>query len=369
MVKQSKTSPTKRGHYAATTIAMKIWHVKEWTASGMKMDQYCKLHKLKTSTFSTWKKQVESKKITEQMPGIENKKRDVKGDYDALEKRLVQYIQLRNEHYQRDHCGLSWLYLREKAKVYANQMLSDEERVKFKASPGWLSNVLRRHDIVGVNLQGESGEVDPAKAEQAMAKFRKDLFNAMEKYGIDLSRVYNADQTGLFYQRLPNRIYCDKSKRNTIRGVKQMKDKARLFYFLQYHYISELHLCLFFISIHRITVMVCISATGKKVPLAIIGTSAKPVCFRLCENNEPPIKYTNQANAWFDKQITKWWLSNVLAPYLRRKHGDQKCILLMIFVYFNLILLIDNCPAHMDLPVESDFCPAKRLCTDFCPHF
>jgi len=73
--------------------------------------------------------------------------------------------------------------------------------------------------------------------------------------------------------------------------------------------------------------MVCVSAVGKKVPLAIVGVAKKPMCFTLCRGDPPPIKYTNQANAWFDKTVTQWWLKDVFSPYARNKHGDQKCLL------------------------------------------
>lgn len=80
---------------------------------------------------------------------------------------------------------------------------------------------------------------------------------------------------------------------------------------------------------------------GDKAPLSLVGTAKKPVCFRLCDN-KPPIHYTNQDSAWFDKSITRWWLSHVIAPYFRRKYGDQK-----------VIVLIDNCPAHINLGDDS----------------
>jgi DDE superfamily endonuclease len=86
---------------------------------------------------------------------------------------------------------------------------------------------------------------------------------------------------------------------------------------------------------NRITVMICTAANGSKVPLAVIGKAAKPTCFRLCENEEPPIAYTHQKNSWFDKVITVWWINNVFIPSHRQKWGDSDCI-----------LILDNCTAH-----------------------
>ena len=84
----------------------------------------------------------------------------------------------------------------------------------------------------------------------------------------------------------------------------------------------------------RITIMVCTSADSKKCPLAIIGKRKSPYCFRLA-NGKLPIKYKDQVNAWFDGNITVWWINNVFWPWHVDKNGDVPCI-----------LLFDNCKAH-----------------------
>jgi hypothetical protein len=65
---------------------------------------------------------------------------------------------------------------------------------------------------------------------------------------------------------------------------------------------------------NRITLMVCISASGALLPVSVIGTAARPECFKLLDNSaKTPLSYHNQANAWFDKQVTNWWLRAVFA--------------------------------------------------------
>ena len=59
------------------------------------------------------------------------------------------------------------------------------------------------------------------------------------------------------------------------------------------------------------------------------------MCFREARNGMSPIPYTNQKNAWFDRQITIWWIKMVLWPYHLKIHGDKPCL-----------LLLDNCSAH-----------------------
>lgn len=83
----------------------------------------------------------------------------------------------------------------------------------------------------------------------------------------------------------------------------------------------------------RLTLMICTAANGDKTPIAVVGKSASPRCFR---GQDVPLPYTNQSNAWFDQKITKWWLDQVLLPYHFTKHGrGVPCL-----------VLLDNCSAH-----------------------
>jgi hypothetical protein len=56
------------------------------------------------------------------------------------------------------------------------------------------------------------------------AAFVCSLREHMERYDVPLDCIYNADQTGLFYNKLPNQINIDKEEQDD-RGVKQMKSK------------------------------------------------------------------------------------------------------------------------------------------------
>ena len=71
-----------------------------------------------------------------------------------------------------------------------------------------------------------------------------------------LDRAFNGDQTGLFYSKLPNRTRLDKKAAKEKHGCKQMKDKS------------------------RVALMICAAASGEKAPLAMVGKSLKPHCFR-----------------------------------------------------------------------------------------
>ena len=106
-------------------------------------------------------------------------------------------------------------------------------------------------------------------------------------------------------------MYVDKDAKSTYASFKKMKDKT------------------------RVTLMVCTDADGTKVPLSVVGKPKKPKYFRLLRGGKTPVPYTNQSNAWFNKDITIWWIRMVLWPYHLRMNGDKHCV-----------LLLDNCSAH-----------------------
>ena len=233
--------------------------------------------------------------------------------YPEVEASLVKYIELRRQLYNRDKCGLSFLILKERANQIAKKELSADRYKSFKSSNGWLSKVLERNNFVGIKLHGEGNKISEEEATNAMTKFRANLSDIMQKHGVLLGRIYNADQTGLYYQKFLNHIYCKEEERQLIRGVKLMKDKTRL------------------------TLMACTSATGEKIKLAVIGKSNRPHCWDICDDH-PPLPYNHQSNAWFDRSITEWWLNDIFAPECRKKHGENK-----------VILLLDNFPAHVGI--------------------
>ena len=154
-----------------------------------------------------------------------------------------------------------------------------------------------------------------------MGIFNAQLAADIAKHNIGKSCLYNADQTGLFYAKLPNRMFVKKGTEKQYAGTKAMKSKDRA------------------------TLMVCTNAAGEKVPLAIVGKSKKPKCFSLCEKIPPP--YSNQKNAWFDKTVFLWWIREVFWPHHLKEKGDVPCI-----------LLLDNFSAHQMKESEK---PSKNL--------
>ena len=243
-----------------------------------------------------------------------------------VELKLCAYLRIRSERYKTDKCGVSWLLLMEKCKKWADQLGHNN----FSASDGWLNATMKRHGFTRINLHGEADDMADDEREAVMVPFRKELKDLCEELGVGPECLYNADQSGIFYQKLPNSLYVDKDRKKEYAGTKMMKDKTRL------------------------TIMVCTSANGDKFPLAIVGKPKVPACFRLLPNNtNAPIAYTHQDNAWFDKFITVWWIKHVFWPEHLKQHGDV-----------NAILLLDNCSAHK---IDEKLLP-RNLHILFLPH-
>ena len=284
------------------------WLASDWTSSKFTGTES------ERKSFEYYLKQYMAGKLT---ADDSDSKRAARPNFPKLEDKLHAYIQLSAKKYTRDKCGLSWLAIQAKALTIAKKLNIDVE--KFQASPGWISKFMKRKNLVGIQLHGEAGDMEPAVSERIMRDWRNDTFkDAMEWLSEDnddivwqMKRIYNADQTGLFYQKLPNRIYVDKGCKNDYAGAKQMKDKT------------------------RITLMICTSAHGEKVPLALVGKAKNPRCFDHLDKDELPMAYKNQNNAWFDQNITIWWINDVFKPYHTDLHGHSKAL-----------LLLDNCSAH-----------------------
>ncbi|EGD80193.1 hypothetical protein PTSG_13111 [Salpingoeca rosetta] len=282
----------------------------EAIAGHTKQKHVAEKHGVTAATLSKWVKKVKAGELRgDERDASCKKARPLQ--FGEIEDRLVQYIKLRERKYLVDGLGLSWKLVQEKALKFAADMKAthpDKAATldNFRASPGWFQGVRKRHNIKSVRLHGEAGSVDEETAATAMAEFKQ----AVSATSITNPQfVFNADETGLFYQTLPSRLYVSRSERS-VRGVKQMAAKARL------------------------TIMTATSAAGEKVPLFSVGKSRRPMCLR---DDFPPVRYTSQASAWFDTDMANYYVRFFL-KWKRSRYGDEP-----------VVLIWDNCPAHKNV--------------------
>ena len=193
---------------------------------------FARMKGIVTSTFLRWLQEFKAGTLpSDEQPSGDEIYRVRLRRYEAVEKELVSYVNYRARAYQQDKLGLSWLILKDKAISIYNRLFPAPERDRsdpgFKASCSWISKTLQRYNLVGISLHGEANDIKVAEAAVAMQEFRQRLEKLCLDNGLiddngqyDYCRVYNADQTGLFYQKLPNRIYCDRAARKDLKGVK-----------------------------------------------------------------------------------------------------------------------------------------------------
>jgi len=166
--------------------------------------------------------------------------------------------------------------------------------VGFKASHGYVRGFLERHDICNIAMHEQAGDANLAAAAAGGEKIRRRL----DAYPPD--RIYSMDETGLLYKCLPSRSYVPRRDRRSARGTKAMR------------------------SIDRFTLVLCTNVTrSHELPVAMVGTANKPLCFR-GEGNASPLPYFAQKKAWMDKYVYAQWWQTVFLPAVRERHGGTQ---------------------------------------------
>lgn len=118
----------------------------------------------------------------------------------------------------------------------------------------------------------------------------------------ELRDIYNADEFGLFYEGLPSKTLHFKGDRCS--GGKHSKV--------------------------RLTGMAASNALGEKIPMFVIGKSAKPRCFKNVTNL--PCRYRAQQKAWMNGELFEEWLRKLDHKFEREGR--------------KVAMIVDNCPAH-----------------------
>lgn len=165
--------------------------------------------------------------------------------------------------------------LQEKSRLAAATLgISD-----FTASNGWLAAFRHRNNIDFRAISGEARDADSNAAD----RYRERIPAITDKYAI--ADVFNADETGLFFKRLPDKSLA-------LRGEKCVGGKF---------------------SKERITVLLACSASGEKLKPFVIRKSLNPRAFRaahICPLDLPVI-YRANSNAWMTGDLFYNWLLGV----------------------------------------------------------
>ena len=166
-------------------------------------------------------------------------------------------------------------------------------------------------------------------------QYVREFTNFVEVEGFIPQQVFNCDETGLFWKKMPNRTYITQEE-EALPGHKPMKD--------------------------RLTLLLCSNASGDfKVKPLLVYYSENPRIFK--ENNiiksELPVMWRANNKAWVTRHFFIEWITKVFAPSVKEYQEKNNLPL-------QCLLVIDNAPAHPpdledDLVEEFDFIKVKFL--------
>ena len=188
---------------------------------------------------------------------------------------------------------------------------SQQVTPEFKASRGWFEKFRKRTGVHSVVRHGEAASSDTKGAEEFIKMFEKLITE--EEYLPQ--QVFNCDETGLFWKKMPRRTYITAEEKK-LPGHKPMKD--------------------------RLTLALCSNASGDcKVKPLLVYHSETPRAFRAHKIVKEKLAVLWRANAksWVNMQFFIEWVNLCFGPavkkYLQENRLPMKCL-----------LVLDNATAH-----------------------
>lgn len=158
-------------------------------------------------------------------------------------------------------------------------------------------------------MSGESASAD----HEAAKKFPDELKLIIEEGGYLPQQVFNADETGLFWKKMPSRTFLSKNEK-IAPGFKAAKD--------------------------RISLLLCANASGDfQVKPMMIYRSLNPRALKGKLKNELPVFWRANKKSWVTGVLFQEWFDECFIPHVKKYLASQN-------LDFKILLLIDNAPGH-----------------------
>lgn len=223
--KASSNTGNEKRKVVRTTIELK----KEIIAkheNGVRVSDLAKQYGMPKSTVSTILKTKEVIKAANVAKGVTVITKQRPQILEEVEKLLLIFINER----QLAGDGISEELICEKAlEIYSDLLKetpgtsTESGAFEFKASRGWFEKFKKRTGIHNVIRHGEAASSNKEAAEKFVIEFS----DFVKAEGYLPQQVFNCDETGLFWKKMPNRTYITKEEK-TLPGHKPMKDRLTL---------------------------------------------------------------------------------------------------------------------------------------------
>lgn len=174
-------------------------------------------------------------------------------------------------------------------------------KVEFSASKGWLENFKKRFSLKNICLSGEAASSDTEAAKQYPAELKK----IIEDGGYVDDQIFNADETGLFWKKMPKRTYISKTEKKAP-GFKAAKD--------------------------RLTLLFCGNKSGDLCtkPL-LIYRALNPRALKNVDKTTMSVFWRANKKAWMTELLFKEWFFEMFVPeveaYMKKKNLSFKVVI------------------------------------------
>ena len=194
---------------------------------------------------------------------------------------------------------------------------------EYQASKGWPDRFVKSYQLRIGKSHGEAASADTEAADKY-----PDILNELnEEKRFKPEQVFNMDETGLFWKKMPSRTFL-------------MKDAMKAPGFKTQNY--------------RVTLIMCGNADGWMMKPGLFYKSANPRALKKKNKNTLPVFWMHNAKAWIAKILTSNGLHQCIVPqveeYLHKKGME-----------FHVLLHVDNAGGH---PVDLHH---ERVQIEFLP--
>lgn len=227
---------------------------------------------------------------------------------EKIEKMLVIWVEDRNK----KKMAVNSRIIRTKAlKLYEHlqqRHVGSSSVEPFAASKGWFDKFQKRQNL-HIKLKGDAGSGDDI----ATYDFSDEFKSVVTAKGYSPQQVFNVDETGLFWKRMPSRTFISREEKSAP-GFKAAKD--------------------------RLTVLLCGNAEGDfKCKPFLVYHSQTPRALKGGRLQNLPVHWRSNRKAWVTGKLFEDWFLNCFCVEVEQYcHGSG--------IAFNALLVLDNAPGH-----------------------